>query len=232
MNPQDKIIVALDVPTLEKADQLLKNISGKISYFKIGKELFTAVGPEAVRLLKSHGCKVFLDLKYHDIPNTVAGAVRSAMELGVDMLNFHTSGGLEMMKAAVRAVEKSANPPLLLAVTILTSLDDQALKSELRIEHTADEQVLHLAKLASQAGVDGVVASPREIRKIREALGSDFIIVTPGIRPEWARTYDQKRSLTPRQALAAGADYIVIGRPITAAADPLAAAEKIIAELV
>lgn len=231
MNPSEKIIVALDRPSLAQAEELLKALSAKISYFKIGKELFTAAGPESVRLVKKYGGKVFLDLKFHDIPNTVSGAVKSAIGLGVEMLNFHSSGGLKMMQAAVAAAKGVAPHPILLGVTVLTSIDGQTLRNELRVEHDPADQVLHLAQLCNQAGADGVVASPREIGIIRENLGRDFKIVTPGIRPEWARTGDQKRVLTPREAIDAGADYLVIGRPVTAAENPAEAAGKIIAEI-
>jgi orotidine-5'-phosphate decarboxylase len=231
LKPSEKIIVALDRPTLTQAEELLKALAGEISYFKIGKELFTAAGPESVRLVKKYGGKVFLDLKFHDIPNTVAGAVKSAVSLGVEMLNFHSSGGLKMMQAAVEAAKESDTHPILLGVTVLTSIDEKTLRNELRVEHTPAEQVLHLARLCKQAGVNGVVSSAREIKVIRENLGQDFKIVTPGIRPEWARTGDQKRVMTPREAIDAGADYLVIGRPITAAENPAEAARKIIDEI-
>ena len=231
LKPSEKIIVALDRPTLAEAEELLKALSGEISFFKIGKELYTAAGPESVQLVKKYSGKVFLDLKFHDIPNTVAGAVRSAIGLGVEMLNFHASGGLKMMQAAVEAAKESSSHPILLGVTVLTSIDGETLRSELRVEHDPADQVLHLARLSKKAGVDGVVASPHEIGIIRENLGQDFKIVTPGIRPEWSQTGDQKRVMTPREAIDAGADYLVIGRPITAAENPAEAAGKIIDEV-
>jgi len=227
----ERIIVALDRPTLKEAERVLKALGGVISFFKIGKELFTAVGPGSVQLVKEHGGRVFLDLKFHDIPNTVRGAVRSAIGLGVDMLKVHASGGLKMMRSAVEARQGASARSLLLAVTVLTSIDDAALRNELRVPHDAGDQVLHLARLAQQAGLDGVVASPWEIGAIRANLGADFRIVTPGIRPKWAEAGDQKRVMTPREAIGAGADYIVIGRPITAAQDPAEAVLRILREI-
>ena len=233
MKPEERIIAALDVPTLVDAEELLKKLQSKIDYFKVGSELYTSAGPDAVRLVKNYGGKVFLDLKFHDIPNTVHRAVRAAAKLGVDMLNFHACGGLDMMRAAVAGASEGStqSKPILLAVTVLTSINDSILASELRIEYSASDQVLHLAVLAEEVGADGVVASPQEIRLIREDIGKDFTIVTPGVRPEWSRKGDQKRTMTPRDAIDAGADYIVIGRPITAADDPAAAVDKIIEEL-
>jgi len=232
LKPENKIIVALDKSSLAETEKLIKKLTGKITFYKIGSELFTSEGPRAVRLVKEYGGKLFLDLKFHDIPNTVYRAVRAATKLGVDMLNFHAAGGLEMMQAAVKAAQQTSAPkPTLLAVTILTSLNDLALKNELRFRHTVSEQVLHLAQMAHRAGADGVVASPHEIRPIRDHIGEDIIIVTPGVRPVWAQTGDQKRTMTPREAIQQGADYIVVGRPITAASDPASAVDKIIDEI-
>lgn len=202
---------------------------------KIGTQLFTAAGPAAVELARKRGWRVFLDLKFHDIPNTVAGAVREATRLGVFMLNVHASGGVVMMRDAAEAASKAAaefgvSKPICLGVTVLTSLDRRALDVELGVPATVEAHVLHLARLAREAGLDGCVASPREIAPLRLALGPRWVIVTPGIRPA-DRADDQVRTATPRAALAAGADYLVIGRPITAAADPAAAAGAIVKDL-
>jgi orotidine-5'-phosphate decarboxylase len=241
---RDRIFVALDVETLDDASALLDRLDGAVTGVKIGSQLFTAAGPAAVELVHKRGYRVFLDLKFHDIPNTVAGAVRGATRLGVFMLNVHASGGASMMRAAAEAAAQAARDfgvarPVCLAVTVLTSLDRRALERELGVPASVDAHVLRLAELAREAGLDGCVASPQEIGRVRLALGSRFTIVTPGIRPAPAAPDsgapasrdDQKRVATPRMALAAGADYLVIGRPITGAPDPRAAAAAIVAEL-
>jgi orotidine-5'-phosphate decarboxylase len=220
--------VALDVETLADAEQLLARLEGVLTGCKIGSQLFTAAGPAAVEAARKRGFRVFLDLKFHDIPTTVAG---------VSMLNVHASGGLAMMRAAAEAARKAAQDfgvprPLCLGVTVLTSLDRRALHREVGVVANLDAHVLHLAERAREAGLDGCVASPREIRLLRIALGDRWVIVTPGIRPSPSLpTDDQVRVATPRQALAAGADYLVVGRPITAAPDPAAAAAAILTEL-
>jgi orotidine-5'-phosphate decarboxylase len=224
---QDKIIVALDVPTKEKALGLVKELSDQISFFKIGLQLYTAEGPEIVRAVLATGAKVWLDIKLHDIPNTVARAVESASHLGVHMLTIHLSGGGEMIRAAIAA---RANDVLLLGVTVLTSATGQTLR-EVGISGTVEDQVLRLAKLGVEAGIDGVVASPHEIRKLRTEFGNKIKIAVQGIRPTWAEPGDQKRFMTPREALEAGADYIGIGRPITAHRDPREAVAKILKEI-
>ncbi len=229
--PEETIIIALDVTSLGRARDLIQALGGRAMLYKVGFELFTRCGPAAVDLLNGHGKGVFLDLKFHDIPNTVARAVASASRLGVKMLNVHASGGVEMMKAAVEAAGAAENGPKVLAVTVLTSLDDATLKGDIGCRRPVKEQVIHLAQLASKAGLDGVVASPREIGAIRENLGNDFLIVTPGIRPKWAAKGDQRRVTTPAEAIQAGADYIVIGRPVTASDDPRNALERILAEI-
>jgi orotidine-5'-phosphate decarboxylase len=237
---RDRLFVALDVDTLDDAGSLLDRLDGAVTGVKIGSQLFTSAGPAAVELALKRGHRVFLDLKYHDIPNTVAGAVRSATRLGVFMLNVHASGGVEMMRAAAESATRVSRDvgvarPICLAVTVLTSLDRRALALEVGVPASVDGHVLRLAECARGAGLDGCVASPQEIRRIRLALGPRFTIVTPGIRPaapDGAGADDQKRVATPRMALAAGADYLVIGRPITAAADPGAAAAGIVADLV
>ena len=233
MNP---ILVALDVESSDRAIALADQLRGSVGGFKIGKQLFTAAGPDMVRELTSRGDRVFLDLKFHDIPNTVAGAVQSAVATGAWMVNVHASGGSAMMKAAAEAARTTAATlgrprPLVIAVTVLTSMDNEGL-AEIGVTRPMLDHVVHLARLARASGLDGVVASPQEVRAIRAACGSDFQIVTPGIRPaEQQGKDDQARTLTPAQAIAAGSSYLVIGRPITAAPDPRKAAEAISATL-
>ena len=226
-NVADKIIVALDVPTKEKALGLVKQLRDQISFFKIGLQLYTAEGPEIVRAVLATGAKVWLDIKLHDIPNTVARAVESASHLGVHMLTIHLNGGSEMIRAAIAA---RANNMLLVGVTVLTSATEQTLR-EVGISGTVEDQVLRLAKLGVEAGIDGVVASPHEIRKLRTEFGNKIKIAVQGIRPTWADPGDQKRFMTPSEALEAGADYIGIGRPITAHRDPREAVAKILKEI-
>jgi orotidine-5'-phosphate decarboxylase len=233
--PADRVLVALDVETWAEADRLLERLTGVVGGCKIGSQLFTATGPAAVEAALKRGFRVFLDLKYHDIPNTVAGAVREATRLGVFMLNVHASGGAAMMRAAAAAAAPAAGDlgvarPLCLGVTVLTSLDRAALTRELGVPASVESHVLHLATLAQTAGLDGCVASPLEIGPLRRALGPRFTIVTPGIRPA-ARDDDQARTATPGAAVRAGADYLVVGRPITAAADPAAAARAVVEEI-
>ncbi len=231
----DKLIVALDVPDLKQAEELVKKVSPLVKIFKIGKELFTSTGPDAVHMVHSHKCQVFLDLKFHDIPNTVGSACEAACKLGVFMMNVHTLGGKTMMVNAVQAVHqaaaaKKAPAPKLLGVTILTSMKDADLK-EVGVSKKVSQQVPLLALLAKTSGLDGVVASAHEIPLIRKAAGKDFLIVTPGVRPTWAAHGDQKRVMTPTEAISAGADYIVVGRPISQHPQPLVAAEKILKEI-
>lgn len=215
-----RIIVALDYPDRDSAMQLVGQIDPQHCRLKVGKQMFTRLGPDFVRTLVDKGFDVFLDLKFHDIPNTVARACEAACDLGVWMLNVHASGGRRMMQAAKEAIDKSANSPLLIAVTILTSLADEEL-AELGFTGSAQENVLRLAKLAKAAGLDGVVCSPREVSVLRESLGVDFALVTPGIRPAGSAADDQRRTLTPLEAIQAGASYLVIGRPVTQADDPM-----------
>ena len=225
---KDKIIVPLDVPTANAARELIKAIGGTVGFFKIGNQLFTAEGPAIVREVLDSGSKVFLDLKYHDIPNTVRHSVESACALGVDMLTIHLSGGRAMCEAAVAG--RGASETLVLGVTVLTSLTDDAL-SEVGFRGTVQEEVVLLAELAKNTGVTGLVASPHELTLLRNRYGSLFTTVIPGIRPKWSEPGDQKRVLPPRQAVDAGADYLVIGRPITASSDPKDAVRRIIHEL-
>jgi orotidine-5'-phosphate decarboxylase len=224
---KDKIIVALDVPTKERALELVKELRDQISFFKIGLQLYTAEGPAIVRAVSSTGAKVWLDLKLYDIPNTVARAVESASHLGVHMLTIHLSGGSEMIRAATTA---RANNMLLLGVTVLTSATEQTLR-EIGISGQVDDQVLRLARLGVKAGIDGVVASPHEIKKLRAEFGERIKIAVQGIRPVWAEPGDQKRFMTPHEALEAGADYIGIGRPITAHSRPSEAVDRIHKEM-
>jgi orotidine-5'-phosphate decarboxylase len=228
----NRILVALDTPTAEDALALADRVRGAVGGLKIGSQLFTAAGPEIVRTLVGRGDKVFLDLKFHDIPNTVAGAVRAAGDLGVWMVNVHASGGRAMLDAARKAADSAAHRPLVIAVTVLTSLDGASLAS-VGVGDTPLDQVLRLAKLTKDAGLDGVVASPQETAAIRGESGDAFLIVTPGIRGRSATATpdDQRRTMTPVEASRAGSSYLVIGRPITAAADPAAAAGRIAAEL-
>ena len=223
----DKIIVALDVATKEKALELVEQLQGEISFFKIGLQLYTAEGPEIVRAVLATGAKVWVDLKLYDIPNTVARAVESASALGVQMLTIHLSGGSEMIRAATAA---RADDMVLLGVTVLTSSTEQTLH-EIGIAGTVENQVIRLAGLGVDAGIDGVVASPREIKSLRREFGGRIKIAVQGIRPTWAEPGDQRRFMTPREAIEAGADYIGIGRPITAHAQPPEAVARILQEL-
>ncbi len=223
----DKIIVALDVPTKQNALELVEQLHDHISFFKIGLQLYTAEGPEIVRDVLATGAKVWLDLKLYDIPNTVARAVESASRLGVDMLTIHLSGGSEMIRAATCA---RTSDIVILGVTVLTSATEQTLR-EIGIADNVADQVVRLAKLGTQAGIDGLVASPHEIKTLRHEFGDKIKIAVQGIRPIWAEPGDQKRFMTPRQAIEAGADYIGIGRPITAHPHPSEAVAKILEEL-
>jgi orotidine-5'-phosphate decarboxylase len=224
---ENKIIVALDVSTKKEAVALVDQLRDQISFFKIGLQLYTAEGPEFVRAVLAAGAKVWLDLKLHDIPNTVARAVESASDLGVQMLTIHLSGGAEMIRAATSAKK---NKMSILGVTVLTSSTDDTLH-EIGISGRVEDQVLRLAKLGLENGIDGVVASPHEVKRLRTAFGDKIIIAVQGIRPTWAKADDQKRFMTPRDALGAGATYIGIGRPITRHANPREAVAMILAEL-
>jgi orotidine-5'-phosphate decarboxylase len=235
MPARDKLIVALDLPSAAAAARLAESLREQVGAFKVGSELFTAEGPVLVRYLVANEIKVFLDLKFHDIPNTVRAATREAVQMGVSMLNVHASGGRAMMAAAAESARETAGAmgiprPLVLGVTVLTSLTGEDLQ-EIGMTGRPEDAVPRLARLAQVAGLDGVVASPREIAAIRRACGPGFVIVTPGIRLAAAEANDQARIATPGAAVQAGADYIVVGRPITAASDPVAAAAAIVAEM-
>jgi orotidine-5'-phosphate decarboxylase len=225
--PRDRIIIALDFPEAAAALDLVHDLAGKAAFFKIGLQLYTAAGPEIVRAVAATGANVFLDLKLHDIPNTVAKAVAAAGELGVAMLTLHLSGGSRMLAAAVA---DCAPELLLLGVTVLTSSDEETLR-ETGVGGNVEEQTLRLARLGRAAGVGGLIASPQELAPLRQEFGDAMQIITPGVRPSWAGADDQKRFLTPREAIERGADYLVIGRPITAAPDPAEALQRIAEEI-
>jgi orotidine-5'-phosphate decarboxylase len=234
--PADRLIVALDVDSLDRAAALVDALAGQVTRFKIGSQLFTGAGPAAVDAVRKRGGEVFLDLKFHDIPNTVEGAAREAVRLGAFMFNVHASGGRVMMSAAAKGAAEAAQilgvpRPLVIAVTVLTSLDRAALAAELHIASSVEGHVLQLCALAREAGLDGSVASPNEIRAIRNLMTPRWAIVTPGVRPAGTERNDQSRVATPRAAAEAGADYLVVGRPITGAPDPSRAAEGILAEM-
>jgi orotidine-5'-phosphate decarboxylase len=228
-----ELIVALDVDDLATARTLTAAGGNSVGWYKIGSHLFTRCGPAAVRMLKDAGKNVFLDLKFHDIPNTVAGAVAAAAELGVDMVNVHASGGSAMMKAARKALDPipPERRPLLIAVTVLTSMDQAALGEVLGVATPPADQVRRLARMARDSGMDGVVASAHEIALIREACGPEFQLVIPGIRPRGSDHGDQQRVMTPGEAARHGANFIVVGRPVLQAPDPAAAAAAIVAEM-
>ncbi len=237
MQARDRLIVALDLPSADAAARLAEPLRGRVGFFKVGLELFSAEGPLLARYLIAQGEKVFLDLKFHDIPNTVRAGAREAAELGVQMLNVHALGGRKMMEAALEGVRlagsgTSGTPrPLVLAVTVLTSLAGEDLDELGLAGNTPEDAVVRLARLAQKAGLDGVVASPREVAALRRACGPRFVIVTPGIRPAASSSYDQSRIATPETAIRAGADYLVVGRPITGAPDARAAVDAIVGEM-
>lgn len=235
-NSKNKLIVALDVETIQQARDLVGILRGDVGMFKVGSQLFTAAGPDIVREIVRSGSRVFLDLKFHDIPNTVAAAAVEAARLGVTILNVHASGGAEMMQRTAEAVSSTVareglTRPSVIAVTVLTSSDATTLRA-IGIAAEPKQHVLKLALLAAQSGMDGVVASPLEVSAIRSTVTqSGFLIVTPGVRPSGAAHGDQKRVMTPGEAIRAGADYLVVGRPITAAKDPAVAARLIVEEI-
>jgi len=236
ISPEQRIYVALDTTDLRRGLELARSLKGLVGGMKIGKEFYTALGPEGARQILAEGMPVFLDLKFHDIPNTVAGAVRAAMPMAPTILDIHAAGGRAMMEAARDAAAEEAerlgvHRPLVLAVTVLTSLDGDDLK-DIGVGGESVDQVKRLASLAQESGMDGVVCSAAEIEPLRAECEPDFKLLTPGIRPTWAAAGDQKRVVTPADAVACGSDYLVIGRPITGADDPAEAARKIGDELV
>jgi len=231
----ERLIVALDVEGERQALDMVERLEERIRFFKVGSELYTACGPRIVEAIRRRRAKVFLDLKFHDIPTTVARSVAAASRLGVSIVNVHALGGEEMMRRAKEALLREASklgvaPPRLIAVTILTSLDANRLK-KVGLRDSIDKNVLSLARLAKRSGADGVVSSPRELKMLRGQMGEDFLIVTPGVRPAWAESHDQKRTLTPGEAVARGADYLVVGRPITGVENPAVACGRIIDEM-
>jgi orotidine-5'-phosphate decarboxylase len=225
-----RIVVALDVSTATELRELVKQIPNTHCRVKIGKELFTSIGPLAIEICHDAGLQVFLDLKFHDIPNTCAKAVRAAARWDAWMTNVHCSGGTDMMRAAREILEGEAHRPLLIGVTVLTSMSGSDLQ-ELGVSRDLESQVDHLAGLANASGLDGVVCSAQETQRLRQSLGTDFCLVTPGIRPSWAAADDQNRIVTPKDAVANGSDYLVIGRPITASDHPETAIALIVEEL-
>lgn len=228
-----QLIVALDYPDAASALAMARLLAPQRPWVKVGLELLMSAGPGVVDELRALGCSVFVDGKFHDIPNTVAGAVRSVINCGGQMINVHASGGLRMMQAAAQAAQAvaAAQRPLVIAVTVLTSTAPEELRNEMGVARPLEEQVVALAKLAQQAGLDGVVASPREAAAIKAACGPDFLVITPGIRPDTGVADDQRRTATPADAVAAGADFIVVGRPITQADDPAAVCAAVIGAL-
>ncbi|MCE5311630.1 MAG: orotidine-5'-phosphate decarboxylase [Nitrospiraceae bacterium] len=232
MSWRNKLIIALDVSDPQKALSIVDMLGDYAGVFKVGFELFVTAGPKIVEDIHKKNKKVFLDLKFHDIPNTVAKAALAAANMGVYMFNVHTSGGLQMMKrcrdtVAEHCDKQGITRPKMIGVTVLTSISSDMMKNELSVNHTLKTQVKHLALLAKQAGLDGVVASPQEISMIKTSVGNDFLVVTPGIRPSWVLPDDQMRTATPKQALRDGADYIVMGRGILAQEDPVKTLELI-----
>lgn len=235
MNTHKKIIVPLDVPDLQSAIALVDRLP-QVDFWKVGLELFTSSGPAILEVLKSRQKRIFLDLKFHDIPNTVAGACRAAAGYGVDLLTIHATAGQDALKAARSAVQEGAlqagvKPPQLIAITLLTSISSRQLAIDLKVPLELPEYALAMALIAQESGLSGAVCSPQEVAQLRQICGHDFLLVCPGIRPSWAQKADQKRSLTPSQAILAGADYLVIGRPITGSDDPQLAWNQILEEL-
>ena len=233
---KNKICLALDVDNTQHAINVAKKLKEHVGVFKVGSELFTIAGPSILEKIVDVGVPVFLDLKFHDIPNTISRVARVVTRYGIFMFNIHASGGGEMIQAAVEAthdeaVKRGLTPPLILAVTVLTSIDNKILQKELLINQPVEKHVQHLATMTEENGADGVVASPMEVRVIREACGEHFQIVTPGVRPTGSSVGDQKRIATPSDAINQGSDYVVIGRPILAADDPIDAAQKIAEEI-
>ncbi|OUL34156.1 orotidine 5'-phosphate decarboxylase [Nostoc sp. T09] len=235
MKAEQRIIIPLDVSDLQSAIALVDRLP-QVGFWKVGLELFTSTGPKILELLKSRQKRIFLDLKFHDIPNTVAGACQAAARYEVDLLTIHATAGKDALKAATEAVQTGAaqtgvQPPKLIAITLLTSISARQLAFDLKIPVELPEYALEMALIAQETGLDGAVCSPQEVAQLRQTCGDDFLLVCPGVRPTWSDKADQKRSLTPAQAIKAGADYLVIGRPITTAADPELAWKRISEEI-
>ncbi len=233
---KEYLMVALDTSSEKEALELIKKLSDKVGYFKVGLELFSSIGPKIIDIIKDHGNKVFFDGKFLDIPNTVSKAVSNIVKHRADILNVYMSGGAHMLQEAKKSLIETAkanniSPPKLLGVTVLTSMTSEVLENDLKIQTQINDYILHLAKLGIQNGLDGIICSANEAKLIRENIKSDFLIVTPGIRPSWAQSDDQKRIATPKDAIKNGVTHLVIGRPITSAKDPILAAEKILNEI-
>lgn len=232
LKPADRLLIALDFDNEADALRLVRSLAGQVGGFKIGLELVNAVGFDIFeRVRDAGGDRIFYDAKFHDIPNTVAGAVRAAARRGVWMVNVHASGGRAMLEAAHEAAETVSTPPLLIGVTVLTSINEATLNQDLRVEGLVDEQVEHLARLCQASGLDGVVASPQEVDRIRTVCGPEFVTVIPGVRPAGVASHDQARVATPGQAVRDGAHYLVVGRAVTGATDPVFAAKQIAREV-
>ena len=228
---RERLILALDVDTMEEAELLARELKDLVRMFKVGPRLFTRYGPKIIEAIRKQGIGVFYDAKFHDIPSVVAKAAEAAVRMGVSMLTVHTLGGLAMMEAAVEAMKGKAEDTKIVGVTILTSLDSSTLKEELGVGKDLSQEVVHLAKLAKKAGLDGVVTSPKELVVLRRAFSKDFLLVVPGIRPKGVASNEQHRFLTPGEAVREGADFIVVGRPILAAEDPLESTKNILREI-
>lgn len=233
---KERLIVALDTSSEKEAFELIKKLSGKVGYFKVGLELFSSMGPRIIDIIKDNGDKVFFDGKFLDIPNTVSKAIANIVKHRADMLNVYMSGGAIMLKEAKKSLVETAKAnnlptPKLLGVTVLTSMTSEALKNDLKIQTQLNDYVLHLAELGIKNGLDGIICSANEAKLIRENIKSDFLIVTPGIRPSWAQSNDQKRIATPKEAIKNGVTHIVVGRPITGDKNPVSATEKILDEI-
>lgn len=228
---RERLILALDVDTKEEAELLARELKDLVRMFKVGPRLFTRYGPKIIEAIRKQGIGVFYDAKFHDIPSVVAKATEAAVRMGVNMLTVHTLGGLAMMEAAVEAMKGKAEDTKIVGVTILTSLDSSTLKEELGVGKDLSQEVVHLAKLAKKAGLDGVVTSPKELVVLRRAFSKDFLLVVPGIRPKGVASNEQHRFLTPGEAVRRGADLIVVGRPILAAEDPLESTKNILREI-
>jgi len=231
VKPSDRLIVALDVDSLDRVRDLVKTLSPHVGWFKIGPVMFTREGPRVTELVKASGARLFLDLKFHDIPNTVQGAVKNAIALGADMMTLHASGGPTMLRAARTAADEAGADVILVAVTVLTHLSPAEFNGIFASNRPVEESVVALARVAREGGMNGVVASAQELPAIKRSLGRDFVVVTPGIRLPDAKQDDQTRVVTPEQAIRDGADYLVVGRPIIAAKDPAAACAEVLARM-